>query len=112
MKTQESTEQRIQKRLEDELERLKQITSLNLDLKVQWVPCESKFSGEVRDSVIYIYNIREHKALKILQHEFLDYAITQVINPLAELVNLLVKAKDAEVYDTKERLVEKLIKLL
>ena len=98
--------------LEEELERLKRITDLNPGLKVVWDPRESKLSGEVRGDTIYIYEKDEDEALETLSHEFLDYTITQAIRPLADLVNLLVKAKEDEVYNNKEHVIEKLVNLL
>ncbi len=76
-------------------------------LKGQWIPDESKdVHGEVRGSTIFVYDSDPDEAVRTLKHEFVDYCITeQVISPFVELVNVLIKSKEAEVYRKKERLV-------
>jgi len=66
-------------------------------------------SGEVKDGVIYIYDRTEDEALKTLRHEFIDYLITsRIVKPLVSLINLLIEAREAEIYREKERLVDRL----
>ena len=59
MKLQEAHEprkQEAQKRLEEELERLKRSLDAGYNLRVRWIPNgKSKLSGEVKGTVIYIY---------------------------------------------------------
>jgi hypothetical protein len=70
-------------------------------------------SGEVRNGTIYVYEAEEDKALQALRHELVDHLITsRIVKPLVELVNLLIKSRESEIYEEKERLVEMLSKLL
>jgi len=63
--------------------------------------------------VIYIYDAESKAAVRSLKHEFLDEALTsKVVKPLVEIINLLIKSREAEVYKAKEELIEKLSKLL
>jgi len=105
----------IQVSLEEELERLKKMLNLNPNLKVAWTPDPSKeLSGEVKDNnTIYIYEAEEEKAIQALRHEVIDYLITsKIVKPLVDLINLLIKAREAEIYREKEKMVETLSKII
>lgn len=102
-------------RLESELERLKRALDLGHELRVEWLPGRAKhfggkqLSGEVLDGTIYIYDRDEGRALSTLRHEFLDYAVCQVIEPYKSIANRLISAMNEEAYQKKERLVERLL---
>lgn len=99
----------LHKRLEEELERLTRILKLGYELKVLWIPNgNSKLSGEVRGDCIYIYEENEDEAKETLKHEFLDYAISKVIEPNKKLVNKLISLVNEEAYRKKEMMVERL----
>jgi hypothetical protein len=100
--------------LEEELERLKEKLNLNPNLKVVWTPDPSKeLSGEVRGNTIYIYEVEEEKAIQALRHEVIDHLITsRIVKPLVDLINLLIKAREAEIYKEKEKVVETLSKII
>jgi hypothetical protein len=100
--------------LEEELERLKKMLNLNPNLKVVWTPDPSKeLSGEAKDNTIYIYEVEEEKAIQALRHEVIDHLITsRIIKPLVDLINLLLKAREAEIYKEKEKIVETLSKII
>jgi len=67
----------------------------------------------VKDGIIYIYEVKPKEALRTLKHELIDHALTsKVVKPLVEIINLLIKSREAEVYKAKEELVEKLSTLL
>jgi hypothetical protein len=104
----------LQGRLEDELQRLSAKLGLNLDLRVVWMPDKTaSLSGEVKNGSIYIYEAEEEKAIQTLKHEVIDYIITsRIVKPLVDLVNLLIKAREAEIYREKEKLVEILSKIV
>ena len=69
----------LQKRLEEELERLKKILGIN-DLQVIWIPeGDPKLSGKVEGNTIFIYEVDEEKAIDALRHEIIDYMISKVI---------------------------------
>jgi len=100
--------------LEKELQRLTMKLGLNLDLKVVWHPDKTaNLSGEVKDDSIYIYEANEEKAIQTLKHELVDYLITsRIVKPLVSLLNILIKAREAEIYKEKEKIVEVFSKII
>ncbi len=104
----------VQNKLEEELQRILTKLQLNLNLKVVWTPDPpNSLSGEVRGNTIYIYEVEEEKALQALRHEVIDHLITsKIVKPLTDLINLLIKAKEAEIYKEKEKIVETLSKII
>ncbi|MBS7635798.1 hypothetical protein KEJ37_00390 [Candidatus Bathyarchaeota archaeon] len=104
----------LQPVLEKELQRLTAKLGLNLDLKVVWVHNKAAgLSGEVKEGSIYIYEVEEEKAIQTLKHELIDYMITsRIVRPLVSLVNMLIKAREAEIYEEKEKLVEIFSKII
>ena len=100
-------------RLKAELERLVRTTGLGFELRVVWEPhLDGSLSGEVKNRLIHIYEADEEKAIKTLQHEFLDYCISQAIEPYKEVTNNLIRMLNDDAYKRKERIVEALVKLL
>jgi len=74
---------------------------------------EKEAFDAVEGGTIYVYEVDEAKALQVLKHEFVDYLITsRIVKPLVELVNLLIKSREAEIYREKERIVEIFCKLI
>ncbi len=105
--------------LQAELDRLKALLHYGVDLKVRWVPNQVKqsggrqLSGEVVGDTILIYDGSEVEALETLRHEFVDYVLTtELIKPLVDLINLLVKERERETYQRKERLVKRLTEII
>jgi retron-type reverse transcriptase len=99
--------------LDEELERLKRLLRMGYELKVVWLPNNnSNLSGEVKGETIYVYEEELEKALETLRHEFLDYAISQVIEPYRQVTNKLIMLINEEAYKRKEKLVEVLNILL
>jgi len=100
-------------RLIKELERLKKISGLGLRLKVVWEPrTECQLSGEVKNGTIYVYDVEEERAVGTLRHEFLDYCISQVIEPYKRVTNSLISMINEDAYRIKEGTVQGLVKLL
>jgi hypothetical protein len=99
-------------KLEAELERLKRALRLGDYLEVRWVPKEGRLSGEVKGNCIYIYEREATQALEALRHEFLDYVLSQAIEPYKEIANRLILAMSEQAYRRKERVVERLSRLL
>jgi hypothetical protein len=103
----------FQKRLEDELERLKKRFKVGYELKVVWSPNNSgNLAGEVKGETIYIYDESEKEALKTLRHEFLDYAISKLIEPYKNVTNKLIMLMNEEAYKHKEKFIEALVELI
>jgi len=99
--------------LEKELERLKHKLQVGYELKVIWIPDNgSKLAGEVRGDAIFVYDATEGEALETLRHEFLDYAVSKVIEPYREVTNKLILLINEDAYKEKEKLVEALSQLL
>jgi len=100
--------------LHEELERLKGESGLGHKLRVRWVPnLNSDRHGEVKGDVIYIYDEREERALLTLKHEFIDYHINkEVIEPLIKYINMQKCLIEDLIYSRKERLVERILRLL
>ena len=103
----------FQKRLENELERLKKRLKIGYELKVVWSPNNSgNLAGEVKGETIYIYDESEKEALKTLRHEFLDYAISKLIEPYKNVTNKLIMLMNEEAYKHKEKFIEALVELI
>jgi len=104
---------RLQNILERELERLKHTLQMGYELKVVWIPGnDSKLAGEVKGDTIFIYEETEGEALETLRHEFLDYAISKVVEPYKEVTNKLIALVNEEAYRRKENLLEILSELI
>jgi len=73
---------------------------------------ESRVSGEVRGDYIYVYDDDKEVALETLKHEFVDYAISKVIEPYKDVTNRLIAIINDIAYTRKEKLVEKLTQLI
>ena len=99
--------------LETELERLKSLFGLGFELKVVWKPShDGALSGQVKNNLIYVYDVDEEKAMDTLRHEFLDYCVSLAIEPYKEVTNRLIHMINDDAYRRKERVVEALVKLL
>jgi hypothetical protein len=109
----DSTQQGMQRWLDEELEKLQEALNVGYNLKVRWIPKdESKLSGEVRGEIIYVYDPDEGKALETLKHELVDYCVSQAIEPYRKITNRLIKMVNEEAYQRKERIVEALTRLI
>ena len=86
---------------------------LNVDLCVVWIPDPPKsLSGEVKNKTIYIYELDEKDAVKVLRHEFLDYCVSQAIEPYRNVTNRLIKMINEDAYKRKEKIVVALTRLV
>jgi hypothetical protein len=103
----------VQKRLEDELERLTHILNFGHILEVKWVPNdESTLAGEVRGNIVHIYESDCENAVKTLKHEVVDYVVSQAIEPYKEVTNRLITMVNADAYQRKEQVVDALTRLI
>ncbi len=99
-------------RLREELKKLQTVLNCGYDLDLVWAPgCVSSLEGEVKRCTICIYSKNPRTALKTLRHEFLDYAVTQLIEPYREVTNALIALINKQAYARKERWVESLVHL-
>lgn len=110
---QKNNRHRVEARLHKELERLKGRSGVGHDLRVVWSPNSgSKLSGEVKGDLVYIYEGDVDRAVKVLRHEFIDYLVSQAIEPYRSVTNKLIQLLNEVAYKKKEYVVEALIKLL
>ena len=113
MKANRSKSINVQESLEEELEGLKKKLGLGYELQVSWVPDKnSALSGEVVEEKIFIYENKYEKAFETLKHEFLDYAISGIIEPYKKVTNKLIMLINEEAYMNKEKLVKALSQLI
>lgn len=96
-----------------ELDRLQRIIGNNRQFDVVWSPQNnSEIEGKVVGDTITIYSKNIADAIDTLQHEFIDYIISQAIKPYITLVNSLILIITKQAYETKENTVESLLKLI
>jgi hypothetical protein len=82
------------------------------ELKLEWSPNNGPKSGEVTGTMIQIYEADLEKALDTLRHEFIEYLLTRdLVAPYKRLINKLISLLEEEMYDRKEKLVERLQEL-
>jgi len=99
-------------RLETELHRLKRKFRMGQELQLEWTPNNGPKSGEVLDTTIRIYEEDETKALDTLRHEFIEYLLTRdLVAPYKRMINKLISLFEEEMYDRKEKLVQRLQEL-
>ena len=100
-------------RLREELERLKRLSGMGMDLNLVWAPDPGcALSGEVKGSTIFVYESDEEKAAETLRHEFLDHCVSQAIDPYRRATNSLIKLLNENAYKRKEQIVEALRRLM
>jgi len=93
-------------RPETELDHFRHKFQMGQELKLQWMPKNGPKSGEVTGTTIRIY---EAKALDTLRHEFIEYLlINELVAPYKRLINQLISLFEEEMYDRKEKLIERL----
>jgi hypothetical protein len=99
-------------RLHAELARLKKSFQMGQELKLQWIPNDGPKSGEVTGTTVRIYESDSTKALGTLRHEFLEYVlVNELVAPYKQMINKLISLFEEEMYDRKEKLVERLQEL-
>jgi hypothetical protein len=98
--------------LKHELARLKSRFRMGHELRLQWIPNNGPKSGEVIGTTIRIYETNQARALDTLRHEFVEYLLTRdLVAPYKRLINKLISLFEEEMYDRKEKLVERLQEL-
>jgi hypothetical protein len=99
----------LEAQLREELENQKNISGLGSALSLVRAPDPGKaLSGEVKGSIVFIYDESEKKALDTLRHEFFDYCISKAIQPYRQVTNTLIKLLNENAYRQKEEIVEDL----
>jgi len=100
-------------RLEEELHRWQ---ALGLGVALRNIVCSldtrTDIEAEVVDATIMVYVAEPDAAIDAVRHEILDYEVSMCCRPYVALVNAILAVTKEDAYRTKERLVEKLSKLL
>jgi hypothetical protein len=105
--------ERLEARLREELEWLKEVSGMGFELKVTVKPdASSVYAGEVKGDTIIVYDVEEEEALETLLHEFLEYCLSQAIAPYRDFTNWVIKMVNEDSYKRKERVVKALAKIL
>ena len=116
--TKESSNKDVQKVLEEELNKLKSKTGVDLGLRVVWVPgCSREKSGEIKGNVIYVYEEDPEEAIRTLRHEFLDFLVSTAIQTYLLIDKIEVPGEERmklvrRAYRIKEAIIEGLSKLI
>ena len=101
------------RRLASELNRLQEITGNNQQFDLIWSPqSDSDIEGKVEEKTITIYSEDVADAIDTLQHEFVDYIISQAIKPYVKLINSLMSIITKDAYEIKEDTVESMLRLM
>ena len=111
---------RLRKRIDKELQHLRELFGCGWNLGVRWLPGGSdSLAAEVRDDIILIYEEDPVKAISVLRHEFLDYLVCKAVKPYQDLINVqrttvnaVLKELQEEAHREKEKIVEKLKAIL
>ena len=113
-KTGERLSRNVQRGLEEELARLRNMLPFEETLTVCWTPrSHGKVSGEVVGNTIYVYDENLREAKNTIKHEYLDCLLTRnIVEPLIAMVNTFIKLKEGEIYQEKEKIVSTLSKLI
>lgn len=64
------------------------------------------------ENTILIYEYDGRKAVEVLKHEFIDYIVSQVVEPYKEIGNFVDTLSERRGLQRKERVVEGLRKLV
>jgi hypothetical protein len=76
------------------------------------MPNNGAKSGEATGGTIRIYEEDEATALETLRHEFIEYLLTRdLVTPYKALINKLISLFEEEMYDRKEKLIQRLQEL-
>ncbi|MEM3551805.1 MAG: hypothetical protein QXV01_12035 [Candidatus Bathyarchaeia archaeon] len=104
----------LNSKLVKELRRLMYLLGIEENLQVCWIPKLNRdVDGEVRDGIVYIYAEDEKQAIEVLRHELVDYLLTaRLVKPLVDLINILIKYREGEIYREKESLVKAFCRFL
>jgi hypothetical protein len=109
----------MEKRLVDELERLKRRVGIGYEVEVKWFPGATKHRGggkrlleEVKANNIIIYTEDEDEALKLVSHGFLEWFLNQHTRKYRMLINKLIEVFEEISYQDKEKIIEVITKLI
>lgn len=96
-------------KLGTELSHLKSKFQMGQELRLEWIPNNGPKSGEVTGTTIRIYETDSMKAMDTLRHEFVEYLLTRdLVAPYKRMINKLISLFEEEMYDRKEKLVQRL----
>ena len=83
------------------------LARLNIPLTVNWTPNSNKtIHGEIKQSILFIYDANENDAWDTFTHEMLEYKLKKVTNVYRETVNALIEVIQKVTYTEKESFIE------
>lgn len=93
--------------LEGEFRRLQKLIPLEEVTHVRLEPMkENKVLGEVTGDTVLVYSDDREEALRVLKHEYLDCLLSRrLIDPLVAVINVMIKIRENEIYQSKEKIV-------
>jgi hypothetical protein len=106
-----------------ELERLKQLTGVAVNLDVVWLPgvrrsTKSRKGRRLLEEVvpaehaIYVYEKNPDVAKELLRHGFAEWLLNEHARPYRRLLNRVIEQFEELQYERKEHLVEALVRLM
>jgi len=108
----------VKARLEAELERLKELTGIGRELRVNWLPGTIKYRNgrilaeEVAGNTIHIYAENAKEALQLVRHGFAEWLLNQHTKRYKLLINKFIELFEEIQYWEKEKIVHALERLL
>jgi signal recognition particle subunit SEC65 len=109
----------VERKLADELERLKRRVGIGYEVEVKWFPGATKHRGggkrlleEVKGNNILIYTEDENEALKLVSHGFAEWLLNQHTKRYRLLINKLIEVFEQIQYEEKEKLIGAITKLI
>jgi hypothetical protein len=80
---------------------------------MKWIPRNNgPLAGEVKGKCIFLYDEDIDTAFETLKHEFLDYAVSEVIEPYMRMTNRVITLLNERAYEQKESLIEDLMRVI
>ena len=107
-----------EKRLADELERLKRMVGMGYEVEVHWLLGATKHHGgkrlseEVKGNSIFIYAEDEEEALALVKHGFAEWILNQHTKRYRLLINKLIELFEEIQYEEKEKIIEAITKMM
>jgi len=104
--------------LEKELKRLQECSHVGNEVNVEWLPGVVKQSNgrklaeEVCNDTIYVYSRDMQESVELVRHGFLEWILNQHTRPYLALINKLITLYEDQTYETKERIIGALLKML
>jgi hypothetical protein len=108
LKNQKEKQSKIQSKLEEGLEKLKELFDLGHDLRVLYIPKKSKLKGCLKGRGIIVHD--SENPIHVLIHEFIEYLLAQYY--LAPMLMAKDSIMVEHSFHSKEQIIEALVKVV